>query len=47
MVELVVGVSLGVLVGDLLISRIGSGPWQVTVVVALAMAIAVFTDGGR
>ncbi|MBW0106799.1 aromatic acid exporter family protein [Pseudonocardia sp. KRD291] len=44
--ELVVGVSLGVLVGDLLIAQIGSGVWQLVLVVALAMAIAVFTDGG-
>jgi uncharacterized membrane protein YgaE (UPF0421/DUF939 family) len=43
--ELVVGVSLGVLVGDLLISLIGTGAWQITLVVALAMAAAVFTDG--
>jgi uncharacterized membrane protein YgaE (UPF0421/DUF939 family) len=43
--ELVVGVSVGVLVGDLLISQIGSGAWQIAVVVALAMALAVFTDG--
>ena len=44
-VELVVGVSLGVLVGDLLISVIGTGPLQIALVVALAMAAAVFTDG--
>jgi uncharacterized membrane protein YgaE (UPF0421/DUF939 family) len=44
-VELVVGVSLGVLVGDLLIALIGSGPWQITLVVALAMGVAVFADG--
>lgn len=43
--ELVVGVSLGVLVGDLLISVIGSGAWQIALVVALAMAAAVFADG--
>jgi uncharacterized membrane protein YgaE (UPF0421/DUF939 family) len=43
--ELVVGVSLGVLVGDLLISQIGSGAWQIVLVVALAMATAVFVDG--
>ncbi|TQM15951.1 FUSC family protein [Pseudonocardia kunmingensis] len=43
--ELVVGVALGVLVGDILISLIGSGPWQITLVVALAMATAVFADG--
>ena len=45
-VELVVGVSLGVLVADLLISVIGSGWWQITVVVILAVAAAVFFDGG-
>lgn len=45
-VDLVVGVSLGVLVGDLLISRIGSGWWQIAVVVMLAVAVAVFADGG-
>jgi uncharacterized membrane protein YgaE (UPF0421/DUF939 family) len=43
--ELVVGVSLGVLVGDLLILQIGSGTWQIMLVVALAMAAAVFADG--
>jgi uncharacterized membrane protein YgaE (UPF0421/DUF939 family) len=43
--ELVVGVALGVLVGDVLISQIGSGAWQITLVVALAMAVAVFADG--
>ena len=43
--ELVVGVSLGVLVGDLLISQIGSGTWQIMLVVALAMAAAVVADG--
>ncbi len=44
--ELVVGVSLGVGVGDLLVAWIGSGPWQIALVVALAMAIAVLLDGG-
>ncbi|SEG31303.1 Uncharacterized membrane protein YgaE, UPF0421/DUF939 family [Nonomuraea solani] len=45
-VELVVGVSLGVGVGDLLVSWIGSGVWQIALVVALAMAIAVLLDSG-
>lgn len=44
--ELVVGVSLGVGVGDLLVSWIGSGPWQIALVVALAMTTAVLLDGG-
>jgi len=43
--ELVAGVSLGVLVGDLIVARIGTGPWQIGLVVALAMAFAVFADG--
>lgn len=45
-VELVVGVSVGVGVGDVLISVIGSGPWQIALVVALAMSAAVLLDGG-
>lgn len=45
-VELVVGVSVGVGVGDVLISVIGSGPWQIALVVALAMSTAVLLDGG-
>ncbi|MBB6349135.1 FUSC family protein [Nonomuraea muscovyensis] len=44
--ELVVGVSLGVGVGDLLVAWIGSGPWQIALVVALAMTTAVLLDGG-
>ncbi|KAA2260166.1 aromatic acid exporter family protein [Solihabitans fulvus] len=45
-VELVVGVSVGIGVGDVLISAIGSGPWQIALVVALAMSAAVLLDGG-
>jgi len=45
-VELVAGVSLGILVGDLLIARIGPGTWQIGLVVALAMSTAVLLDGG-
>src|SRR5690606_27977987 len=44
--ELVVGVSLGVGVGDLLVSFIGSGAWQIALVVALAMTTAVLLDSG-
>jgi uncharacterized membrane protein YgaE (UPF0421/DUF939 family) len=44
--ELVVGVSLGIGVGDLLVTWIGSGSWQVALVVALAMAAAVLLDRG-
>lgn len=45
-VELVGGVTIGILVGDLLITGIGTGTWQIVVVVALAMAVAVFLDDG-
>ncbi len=45
-VELVAGVTIGILAGDLVISWIGSGTWQIMVVVAIAMSIAVFLDDG-
>ncbi len=45
-IELVAGVTVGLGVGDLLISRIGSGPWQIVFVVVFAMAAAVLLDGG-
>jgi len=44
--ELIVGVSLGIGIGDGLLSVIGTGPWQLALVVALAMSIAVLLDGG-
>ncbi|MFZ2239962.1 MAG: FUSC family protein, partial [Gordonia amarae] len=45
-VELVSGVTVGILAGDLVISWIGSGTWQIMVVIAIAMSIAVFLDDG-
>ncbi|MDR8412508.1 FUSC family protein [Nonomuraea sp. 3-1Str] len=44
-IELVVGVSLGVGVGDLLVAWIGSGAWQLALVVALAMGTATLLNG--
>ena len=44
--ELVVGVALGIAVGDLLIAGIGVGMLQLMLVVALAMAVAVLVGGG-
>lgn len=44
--ELLIGVTLGVAVGDLLISGIGVGTWQLMLGIALAMAAAVFVGGG-
>nr|WP_255450495.1 FUSC family protein [Skermania sp. ID1734] len=45
-VELVVGVAVGIGVGDLFISAVGTGVWQIILVVALAMSTAVLLDGG-
>jgi uncharacterized membrane protein YgaE (UPF0421/DUF939 family) len=45
-IELVAGVALGVLVGDLLVQFIGVGVIQIAAVVALAMVVAVFLGGG-
>ncbi|WP_461167632.1 FUSC family protein [Tsukamurella serpentis] len=44
--ELVGGVTVGIGVGDLLISVIGTGPWQLAMVVAFAMSVAVLADRG-
>lgn len=45
-VELAVGVSLGVAVGDLIVVVIGTGWWQISVVVGLALLIALLFDAG-
>ena len=42
----VIGVALGIGIGDPLISAIGTGPWQIGLVAALAMSVAVLRDGG-
>lgn len=44
--EVTVGVAVGVLVADLLVLWIGTGPWQLTVIVALSMATAILLDTG-
>lgn len=45
-VELMGGVVVGIAVADLLIEVIGTGAWQIALVVALAMSVAVLVDGG-
>jgi uncharacterized membrane protein YgaE (UPF0421/DUF939 family) len=45
--EVTVGVAIGVLVGDLLVSWIGVGWWQLTLIVMLAMSTAFLLDGGQ
>ncbi len=43
--ELVVGVALGILVGDTLIYFIGTGGWQIALGVGLAILVAIFLGG--
>ncbi|HYG92412.1 MAG TPA: FUSC family protein [Nocardioides sp.] len=45
-VEVTVGVAIGVLVADLLVVLIGSGAWQLALIVALAMSTALLLDAG-
>ena len=45
-VELAAGVSIGILVGDVLTREIGSGWWQLGLVVVLATGAAQFLGGG-
>ena len=45
-VELVVGVAIGIGVGDAIILLIGSGPWQIGLVVVLAILVAAAVGGG-
>ncbi|WP_089155941.1 FUSC family protein [Micromonospora sp. NBS 11-29] len=44
-VELVIGVILGIVVGDALLYVLGTGPWQTGVIVFLAVAAAVLVRG--
>jgi uncharacterized membrane protein YgaE (UPF0421/DUF939 family) len=44
--EVTVGVAVGVLLADLLLQLIGTGAWQVTVVVALSMTTALLLNAG-
>jgi len=45
-IELVVGVAIGIGIGDGIILLIGSGPWQVGLVVVLAILAAAAVGGG-
>lgn len=46
-IELVAGVTIGIGVGELLISSIGRGPWQIALLAALALSAAILLDGGQ
>jgi uncharacterized membrane protein YgaE (UPF0421/DUF939 family) len=43
-VEVTVGVAVGVFLGDLYTHVLGRGPWQITVMVAVAMVVALLLD---
>lgn len=43
-VELNIGVPLGVGIGDLLVTWLGTGTWQMTLIVFLALTVAVLVD---
>jgi uncharacterized membrane protein YgaE (UPF0421/DUF939 family) len=45
--EVTVGVAVGVFLADLIVAGIGSGGWQLTIIVALAMSTAILLDGGQ
>jgi len=44
--ELVIGVAIGIGIGDSLILLIGSGPWQIGLIVMLAILVATAIGGG-
>jgi uncharacterized membrane protein YgaE (UPF0421/DUF939 family) len=46
-VEVAIGVATGVFVGDLLVAWLGTGWWQLSLIVALAMSMAFLLDGGQ
>jgi uncharacterized membrane protein YgaE (UPF0421/DUF939 family) len=45
-VEVTLGVAVGVFLADLLLLLIGTGPWQVAVLVALAMTVTLLLNAG-
>lgn len=46
-IELVIGVSVGIALGDVLLSQIGTGVIQLAIVVFLAMAVGLFLGSGQ
>jgi len=45
--EVTIGVAVGVLIADLIVFQLGSGAWQLVLIVALAMSAAFLLDGGQ
>jgi uncharacterized membrane protein YgaE (UPF0421/DUF939 family) len=46
-IELTIGVAIGILTGDLLVHTFGSGLWQIFAVAVIAMSIAVLLGAGQ
>jgi uncharacterized membrane protein YgaE (UPF0421/DUF939 family) len=46
-VEVTVGVAIGVFIADLLLLVIGSGAWQISVMVVLGMSVALLLNGSQ
>jgi len=46
-IEVSIGVALGVFIGDLFVTFFGSGPWQIGVVIVLAMSVATLLGAGQ
>lgn len=46
-IEVTVGVAIGVLVGDVIVLLLGTGGWQMALVVMAAMAIAIVISSGQ
>jgi uncharacterized membrane protein YgaE (UPF0421/DUF939 family) len=44
--EVTAGVAIGVFLGDLLVAGLGSGAWQIALIVGLSMTAAVMLDAG-
>jgi uncharacterized membrane protein YgaE (UPF0421/DUF939 family) len=44
--EVTLGVAMGVFLGDMLVAVLGSGAWQITLIVGLAMSAALLLDAG-
>jgi uncharacterized membrane protein YgaE (UPF0421/DUF939 family) len=45
--EVTLGVAIGVLLGDLLVAWLGSGAWQIALIVGLAMSAALLLDASQ
>ncbi|MFY1689534.1 FUSC family protein [Plantactinospora sp. WMMB782] len=45
-IELIIGVAVGIGLGDALVFAAGTGPWQLGVIVFLAIVVTIFLGGG-